>query len=93
MPLRFIAHHQSARALDARAPTSTCAPPMSKERSANYADVEVERRTRNEGGRARTGGKREAASASNSGVQAPILASECQLWQETERRIIVSSRV
>lgn len=38
-------------------------------------------------------GKREVASTSNSGVQAPILASECQLWQETERRIIVSSRV
>ena len=27
------------------------------------------------------------------GRQAPILASDCQLWQQTERKIIVSSRV
>lgn len=29
----------------------------------------------------------------NSRARAAIMASDCQLWQQTERRIIVSSRV
>lgn len=65
-----------------------------KDRSTNYSDVWVKKRTKNEGGGGvRKNGGGEKVEQRGAGCQAPILASECQLWQETERRIIVSSRV
>lgn len=91
---RFIPPHHKSTHSPTHTPQTYMRAPMSEQRTEALitATSRWKRGQKTRGGEGEWG-KMEVVRKLNSGVQAPILASECQLWQETERRIIVSSRV